>query len=120
MMRNLYAWMIAAILALAITSPSPLVLAQSATSGSKAATTSATKTKTSAAKVDINSASKEELDALPGIGEAYAQKIISNRPYRTKRDLLAKKVIPQSTYDKIQDRIIAHQATGSTAKPSGN
>lgn len=112
-MRKIYVWMIAAVLVVAIASP--LVLAQAGTSGSKTATSSSTKS-SAAKKLDINSASKEELDALPGIGEAYAEKIVSNRPYRTKRDLLTKKIIPQSTYDKIQDRITAHQATGSTAK----
>ena len=119
-MRKVYALIVAAILALAICSPR-IAQAQAGSSSSQSAATSATKTKTSSAahKLDINSASKEELDALPGIGEAYAQKIIDNRPYRTKRDLVAKKVIPQSTYDKIQDRITAHQTTGSMAKPSG-
>src|SRR5579859_3248298 len=64
------------------------------------------KSKASAAdKLDINSATKEQLDALPGIGDAYAQKIIANRPYRTKRDLVIKKIIPQSTYEKIKDQI---------------
>jgi competence protein ComEA len=73
---------------------------------------SAKATASAADKLDINAATKEQLDALPGIGEAYAQKIIDNRPYRTKRDLIIKKIIPQSTYDKIKDQIIAHQSTG--------
>jgi len=61
-------------------------------------------------KVDINAATADELDKLPGIGPAYAKKIIDNRPYKTKNELVSKKVIPQSTYDKIKDQVIAHQA----------
>jgi DNA uptake protein ComE-like DNA-binding protein len=93
---------------LALTLGAPAGLAQ-ATSKAKGTTTAQKTAAPKAAPLDINTATKAELTALPGIGDAYSQKIISGRPYARKDQLLTKNIVPKATYDKIKNQIVATQ-----------
>ena len=60
-------------------------------------------------KIDINTATIDQLKAIPGIGDAYSKRIVDGRPYANKSQLLSKGILPAATYNKIKDQIIATQ-----------
>jgi len=66
--------------------------------------------------VDINSATDEQLETLPGVTEAMSDKIVQNRPYKSVKDLVTKQVMTQAEYDKIHSHITAKQAAATTTK----
>jgi DNA uptake protein ComE-like DNA-binding protein len=94
------------LVALALVAAAGFAMPSMAQTPAKPATTTAAP---AAALIDINSASKEELDKLPGVGSARAAAIIKGRPYKGKNELADKKIIPQNVYDGIKDKIIAKQ-----------
>jgi|SRR5437870_328175 competence protein ComEA len=88
-----------------------VLLAASVVAQTKSPAKTADSAKPAAGKtlLDLNTATEDQLKALPGIGDAYSKKIIEGRPYQRKDQLVTKKIIPQATYDKIKDMVIAKQ-----------
>lgn len=109
-MRKVFLCLLGGLVILALVSGQSVIYSQTK-GAAKAAEKNApaTATKAKAELLDINSASKEKLMELKGIGPAYADKIIAGRPYKGKDDLVNKKLIPKATYESIKDLIIAKQ-----------
>ena len=97
-----------ALVAGALVAASPVWLQAAETAKTPAPETKKTTNRTD--RLDINTASADQLRAIRGINEAQAKKIIDGRPYARRGELVTKKVLPQETYDKIKDQISARSA----------
>ena len=85
--------------------------AQTGTAAGKSAKPAAATAAPAGDVMDINSASADQLKTLPGIGDAYAKRIVAGRPYTAKNQLVTRGIVPQATYDRVQTLIIAKRPT---------
>lgn len=123
-MKRLFALFVAGLLATGVgVAPVSAQAGKSPAKAEKPPSTTSDKTDKAdkKAKLDINTASVQELQGLPGIGAAYSKRIVDNRPYKRKDELVRKKIIPEATYEKIKEQIIAKQAaeTKESASKTG-
>jgi competence protein ComEA len=120
-MKRILGFVVAIIVALGAVAASPALAQAPKATESKPAAKSEMKSDAKKAPLDLNSASEADLKMLPGIGDAYAKKIVENRPYARKDELVKKKVLPAATYDKIKGQVVAKQSTAaSPATPAAD
>jgi DNA uptake protein ComE-like DNA-binding protein len=103
-------------LSLGVTAATAQVTKTEPAPSQKSAKKTEKKTEKKAEQLDLNSASKQDLMKLPGIDDATAQKIIDNRPYRRKDELVQKNIVSKTSYDKISGQIVARQSTAGEKK----
>lgn len=109
MKKHVLSRILIAALSLLLLASAGFAQSTSGASGKKSSSKTAMSAPADKDLVDLNSATKDQLSALPGIGDVYSQKIIDGRPYKAKNDLVRKKIIPAATYKKISSMVVARQ-----------